>query len=236
MLLVERGLADTRELAKALIMAGHVLVEDKPITKAGEGVNARSDVRLRQPDHPFVGRGGLKLAGVLDPLDVSPSGLVCADIGASIGGFTHCLLLAGAKRVYALDVDSSQLAWSLRCDARVFPVEGNARYLEDDWLPEKVDMVTIDVSFISVIKILARMGELLKSGGWCLALVKPQFELGPGQVGKGGVVKDPDLHAESIQRVSAAVADMSLIQRRTCPSPITGKQGNREFFVLFEKI
>ena len=142
-LLVERGLVETRERARALIMAGDVLVGDRPITKAGTGVDVEAEVRLRRPPHPYVGRGGVKLRGALDELRIDVSGWTCADIGSSTGGFTHCLLLAAARRVYALDVDTRQLDWKLQSDDRVIPVEGNARYLLPDWIPEAVDLVTI---------------------------------------------------------------------------------------------
>lgn len=234
-LLVERGLVETRERARALIMAGDVLVEDAPVTKAGAGVDEAANIRLRRPTHPYVGRGGVKLQGAVDALGVDPEGKTCTDIGSSTGGFTDCLLQRGAAHVWAVDVDTSQLDWKLRSDARVTMVEGNARYLSPAWIPEPVDLVTIDVAFISVTKILGRVPSILKPGGQCLILVKPQFELGPDKVGKGGIVLDPSLHREAVDSVVAAVADTEMVLRGRCPSPITGKEGNQEFFVLFEK-
>ncbi len=233
-LLVDRGLVETRERARALIMAGDVLVGDRPVTKAGAGVDVEAEVRLRRPTHPYVGRGGVKLRGALDALEIDPTGQTCADIGSSTGGFTHCLLLAGARLVYAIDVDTTQLDWKLQGDDRVVPVEGNARYLQQDWIPEALDLVTIDVSFISVSRILSRIPAVLADAGRCLALVKPQFELGPGLVGKGGIVTDPALHREAVRNVIDSAGPTRLVFRAECPSPITGKEGNREFFVLFD--
>jgi 23S rRNA (cytidine1920-2'-O)/16S rRNA (cytidine1409-2'-O)-methyltransferase len=234
-LLVERGLVKTRERARALIMAGDVLVEDAPVTKAGTGVDDGAHIRLRRPTHPFVGRGGVKLQGAVDVLGIDPAEKVCADIGSSTGGFTDCLLQRGALRVWAVDVDTSQLDWKLRSDPRVTPVEGNARYLSPDWIPEPLDLVTVDVAFISVTKILGRLPALLKTAGQCLILVKPQFELGPDKVGKGGIVLDPSLHLEAVEGVLKAAAKLELVLLGRCPSPITGKEGNREFFLLFGK-
>ena len=234
-LLVERGLVETRERARALIMAGDVLVGNRPVTKAGAGVDVEAEVRLRRPPHPYVGRGGVKLHGALDELKIDVTGWISADVGSSTGGFTHCLLLAGARRVYAVDVDTRQLDWKLQSDDRVIPVEGNARYLLPDWIPEAVDLVTIDVSFISVTRILPRVPAVLGDSGRCLVLVKPQFELGPDRVGKGGIVTDPALHSEAVRKIIDAGDPNGLVYRAECPSPITGKEGNREFFVLFDK-
>lgn len=234
-LLVERGLAETRERARALIMAGDVLVEDTPVRKAGAGVDENAEVRLRRPPHPYVGRGGVKLEGALETLRLDPTGWVCADVGSSTGGFTERLLLGGAVRVYAVDVDTQQLDWKLRSDPRVTLVEGNARYLKSDWISETLDLVTIDVSFISLKKILPAVSNVLASGARCLVLVKPQFELGRGMVGKGGIVTNPDLHREAVASVVEAAEEVGLTHRDACPSPITGKEGNREFFVLFQK-
>ena len=235
-LLLERGLADSREKARALIMAGAVLVEEQPILKAGASVAAGASVRLRRKAHPYVGRGGVKLAGALDEFGVDPAGGAAADIGASTGGFTDCLLRAGARRVWAIDVDTDQLDWRLRADPRVRTVRGNARYLERDWLEDAVDLVTMDVSFISVRKILPVVPRILGPGGQVLVLVKPQFEVGRGQVGRGGIVRDPDLHARAVDDVVADAASSGLGLRGTCPSPIRGKQGNQEFWVWFQRV
>jgi len=234
-LLVERGLVESREQARALIMAGDVLVEDEPVRKAGTGIDRNAPVRLRRPPHPFVSRGGVKLDGALQALDINPEGWIVADIGSSTGGFTHCLLLRGAHRVYAVDVDRTQLDWKLQTDSRVIQIEGNARYMEADWIPEPLKLVTIDVSFISLTKILPAVSGIVPEGTRCLALVKPQFEVGKEKVPRGGVVTDPDLHAEAVASVVAAAGGMGFRQRATCPSSITGKEGNREFFVLLER-
>lgn len=216
-------------------MAGDVLIRDRPITKAGASVDIRDEIRLRKPPHPYVGRGGVKLRGVMDELEIDVSGMVCADIGSSTGGFTHCLLLAGARRVYAIDVDTAQLDWKLQKDKRVIPIKGNARYLLPRCVPEYIDFVTVDVSFISVTKILEPLTDLLKDGGRCLALIKPQFELGKGKVGKGGIVKDPKLHAEAVQKVIDCMKSIGFVYRRVCPSVIKGKEGNQEFFLFLNK-
>ncbi len=235
-LLVERGLVETRERARAMIMAGDVLVEDTPVHKAGTGVQPDATVRFRRPDHPYVGRGGVKLRGALDEFGIDPQGLVAADIGCSTGGFTDCLLAAGARCVYALDVDTSQLDWKLQSDSRVVPIEGNARYLDPGSLMGRMDLVTIDVSFISLRKILPRVTSILTAGGRVLALVKPQFELGPEKVPKGGVVSDPALHQAAVDSITSWVHQATgLGHVGTVASPITGKEGNREFFVLLSK-
>ena len=233
-LLVDRGLVQSRERARALIMAGDVLVDDTPVQKAGAGVGPASHIRLRRPPHPFVGRGGVKLRGALDQFDLDPAGAVCADVGASTGGFTDCLLMAGAKHVYAFDVDTSQLDWKLQSDSRVTSVKGNARYFEPSWIPEPVDLVVIDVSFISLEKILPSARLIVKPSGTCLALVKPQFELGRDKVGKGGIVRDPALHEEAVTSVLRQVSKAGFRLRARCRSPITGKEGNQEFFVYME--
>jgi 23S rRNA (cytidine1920-2'-O)/16S rRNA (cytidine1409-2'-O)-methyltransferase len=234
-LLVRRGLVETRERARALIMAGDVLVENEPVTKAGAGVDDIANIRLRRPTHPYVGRGGVKLQGAVDALGLDPKGKTCADIGSSTGGFTDCLLQNGVNHIYAVDVDTSQLDWKLRSDPRVTLVEGNARYMSQDWIPELLDLVTVDVAFISVTKIVVQVPPLLRPGGQCLLLVKPQFELGPDKVGKGGIVLEPSLHREAVQSVVTVAAETEMVLRGRCPSPITGKEGNQEFFVLFER-
>ena len=230
-LLIERGVVPSRERARALIMAGDVLVNDRPVLKAGTGVDAGSRLRLRRPPHPFASRGGVKLQGALEQFGIDPAGWASADIGASTGGFTDCLLQAGARCVYAIDVDCTQLAWKLHGDRRVVPIEGNARYLDAKRIPERVDLVVIDVSFISLAKILGPARGILKTGGVCLALVKPQFELERGKVGPGGIVRDPDHHAEAVRSVVSAAESLGFVPRGAGRSPIDGKEGNREFFV-----
>ena len=228
-LLVARGLAESPAKAQALIMAGEVLVEGKAIIKSGTPVNESAAITLVEPP-PFVGRGGLKLDYALDQFGLDVAGKVAADIGASTGGFTDCLLKRGAKRVYAIDVGKGQLDYRLRQDARVVVREGvNARYPVT--LPEKVDLVTIDVSFISVHKIIPNAILLLKDGGYLLVLIKPQFEAKRAEVGKGGVIREPLLHALVLGRFIAWLAERPFYLRGLVASPVLGASGNREFFV-----
>jgi len=234
-LLVERGLADTREKAQALIMAGNVLVDEQPATKAGMAVSEDASIRLKEPPHPYVSRGGVKLAGAVRSFGLSVDGKVCLDVGSSTGGFTQFLLLHGAARVYAVDVDVSQLDWKIRTDTRVRPVELNARFLEPGHIGEAVDLVTMDASFISLTMLLPGIPAVLKTGGQCVALVKPQFEVGRENVGKGGIVRDPKLQREAIDKVAEAGRNAGLHFVGSHESPITGREGNREYFVLFEK-
>ena len=234
-LVVERGLTDSREKAQAMIMAGNVLVNNAPVTKPGTAIDDAAEIHLKEAPHPYVSRGGLKLEGAVREFGLDVAGLICLDIGSSTGGFTHFLLLNGASRVYALDVDSKQLDWRVRNDARVKPVELNARFLEPKDIGEPVDLVTIDASFISLELLLPRVPAVLKPGGSCLALVKPQFEVGRGKVGKGGIVRDEELQREAIEKVRAAGESAGLEFVRECESPITGREGNREFFLRFRK-
>jgi 23S rRNA (cytidine1920-2'-O)/16S rRNA (cytidine1409-2'-O)-methyltransferase len=235
-LLVERGLVDTREKAQALIMAGNVLVDEQPATKAGMAVSEDASIRLKEPPHPYVSRGGVKLEGAVRSFGLSVDGKVCLDVGSSTGGFTHFLLLHGAARVYAVDVDVSQLDWKIRNDARVRLIELNARFLEPGHIGEAVDLVTMDASFISLTMLLPGIPAVLKSGGQCVALVKPQFEVGRENVGKGGIVRDPKLQQEAIDKVAEAGRNAGLQFTGSHESPITGREGNREFFVLFQKV
>lgn len=229
-LLVERGLAETRSKAQALIMAGEVTVAGQKVTKAGTPVPDDSEIVVAQPP-PFVGRGGLKLEYALEQFGVDVSGIVAADIGASTGGFTDCLLKRGANRIYAIDVGTAQLDYRLRRDSRVVVMEGvNARYPVS--LPEKVDLVTIDVSFISVEKIIPAVAALLKDDGSLIILLKPQFEALREEVGKGGVIKDPLLHARIIGRFLRWVTGQGLRLAGLVSSPITGASGNIEFLVF----
>jgi 23S rRNA (cytidine1920-2'-O)/16S rRNA (cytidine1409-2'-O)-methyltransferase len=234
-LMVERGLADTREKAQAMIMAGNVLVDDQPVTKAGTPVAEDADIRLKEPAHPYVSRGGVKLQGAVQDFSLKLQRLICLDIGSSTGGFTHFLLLNGVERVYALDVDVSQLDWKIRNDPKVKLVEMNARFLEPSQIPEPVDLVTIDASFISLTMLIPRIPAVLKPQGRCLALVKPQFEVGRENVGKGGIVRDEKLQSDAIEKVAAAGRVAGLEFAGSKESVITGKEGNREFFVLFRK-
>ncbi len=231
-LLVERGLAETREKAQALIMAGQVLVNEQKIEKPGARVGPDSPLRLLGEAPRYVGRGGLKLEAALGAFGIDPAGKTCLDVGASTGGFTDCLLQRGAARVYALDVGAGQLDWRLRNDPRVLLVEKfNARYLSPADLPEAVDFVSVDVSFISATLILPRLPGVMKRPGICVVLVKPQFEAGRGQVGKGGIVRDPQLHAAAIARVREAAVAAGFVAGRDVPSPILGAEGNQEFLL-----
>jgi 23S rRNA (cytidine1920-2'-O)/16S rRNA (cytidine1409-2'-O)-methyltransferase len=230
-LVFERGLAPSRERARALILAGHVLVDGKAVSKAGAAVEGEAAVALLQPDHPYVGRGGLKLAHALDVFGVSVEGRECLDIGASTGGFTDVLLQRGAARVVALDVGHGQIDWTLRHDPRVVVVERfNARHLTPADLPGPVDLVAIDVSFISLRQIVPVIPPLLRPGADIVALVKPQFEAGRAEVRKG-VVHDAAVHERVLAEVSAAAAAIGLKPTGSTPSPITGQKGNVEFLL-----
>jgi 23S rRNA (cytidine1920-2'-O)/16S rRNA (cytidine1409-2'-O)-methyltransferase len=235
-LLVARGLAQSRERARALLMAGHVTVGGRVITKAGTLVDPDADVVLKQADHPWVGRGGLKLAHALETFQIDVSGALALDIGASTGGFTDVLLERGARRVVALDVGHNQIDWRLRTDPRVVVLEGvNARYLKPDGLPEDArvfDIVTIDVSFIALAHILPIVPPLLARAGRVIALVKPQFEAGRHDVGAGGIVTDPAVHARVLEDVTRAAHQVGLTRLADTPSPVEGAEGNREFLLL----
>lgn len=228
-LLVERGLAETRTRAQALVMAGQVRVNGQVVDKPGTRVAADADVAV-EAGLPYVSRGGVKLAAALDAFGIDPRGCVVADVGASTGGFTDCLLQRGAARVYAIDVGYGQLAWSLRRDPRVVVLERtNVRFLKA--LPEPIDLVVVDVSFISLKLVLPVVAHWLTENGQIVALVKPQFEVGRGEVGRGGVVRDPAQHAAVLARVAGWVRELGLRLEGLVPSPILGPAGNREFLV-----
>jgi 23S rRNA (cytidine1920-2'-O)/16S rRNA (cytidine1409-2'-O)-methyltransferase len=230
-LVVEKGLAPSRERARALILAGQVRVDGQPHTKAGTRVDPAADVALIAPDHPYVGRGGLKLAHALDTFGIQVEGREALDIGASTGGFTDVLLQRGAARVVALDVGHGQIDWTLRNDPRVVVIEHfNARRLQPADLPGPVDLVTIDVSFISLRQILPVVPPVLRGAADVIALVKPQFEAGRGEVGKG-IVRDADVQARVLEEVSAAAREVGLTPVASTPSPITGAKGNVEFLL-----
>jgi 23S rRNA (cytidine1920-2'-O)/16S rRNA (cytidine1409-2'-O)-methyltransferase len=231
-LLVERGLVASRERAQRLVMAGAVLVADRPVTKPGADVPDDAEVRLRAADSPYVSRGGEKLAGALDAFALDARGLVALDVGASTGGFTDCLLQRGARRVIALDVGYGQLAWKLRQDARVVVLERtNARNLTAEMLVEAPDLAVVDVSFISLGAVLPAVAAVVKAGGAIVALVKPQFEVGRGRVGKGGVVRDPALRAEAVASVRAVAERLGLAVDGEAESVLPGPKGNREVFL-----
>jgi 23S rRNA (cytidine1920-2'-O)/16S rRNA (cytidine1409-2'-O)-methyltransferase len=229
-LLMDRRLSTSRQRARALIMAGKVLVADRVCDKPGSRFPPESAISLRGEDIPYVSRGGVKLAAILDALALDIQDWTCLDVGASTGGFTDCLLQHGACRVYAVDVGYGQLAWKLRRDPRVIPIERtNIRYLAVDALPAAVDLATIDTSFISLRIVVPATLRFLRPGGWMIALIKPQFEVGRGQVGKGGVVRDPDRHQAVIDELRAFFAGLGLKVHTVLPSPILGPKGNREF-------
>jgi len=234
-LLVDRGLADSREKAQALIMSGNVLIDNKPATKSGSAVSDDADVRLREAPYPYVSRGGVKLEGAVRSFGIQVSGKICLDIGSSTGGFTHFLLINGAECVYALDVDVKQLDWKVRHDPKVRTIEMNARFLEPSHIGEPVDLVTIDVSFISLTMLLPRVPAVMKSGAVCLALVKPQFEVGREQVGKGGIVREAQLQKSAVNKVAEAARNAGFEFLGSLESQITGREGNREFFLLIRK-
>jgi len=230
--LVERGLVPTRERARAMILAGQVTVDGRLVSKAGAPVTADADLQLVVPDHPYVGRGGVKLAHALEAFGIDVRGRRALDIGASTGGFTEVLLERGARDVIALDVGHNQLDWKLRTDPRVIVREGaNARTLSRHDVPHPVDVVTIDVAFISLRHIFPALPPYLAAGPDVIALVKPQFEAGRGQVGKGGIVSDPAVHDAVVAQVTTYAADSGLRRVGMTPSPITGATGNREFFL-----
>lgn len=230
-LLVEKGLVATRQKAQALIMAGKVMCGSVVVDKPGKEVLEDSEITVKEP-LPFVGRGGVKLAGFLDELSLDVAGLVAIDIGASTGGFTDCLLKRGAEKVYAIDVGKGLIDISLRNDSRVVVLEEkNIRYLDPAEIGEKADIAVIDVSFISLEKVLPKAGELVKGGGLVLALVKPQFEVGKGLVGKGGIVRDPDLHRSVMEKIALFAEAQGYTVRATGTSAILGAKGNTEFWV-----
>ena len=231
-LLVDLGLAPSRERAQRLILAGEVLVGDRPATKPGTMVAADAPLRIRRPPSDYVSRGGEKLAGALDAFGLEVAGQVALDVGASTGGFTDCLLRRGARRVFALDVGYGQLAWTLRQDARVTVLErANARRLEAGMLAEAPDLATVDVSFISLALVLPAVAAVLRPRGSVVALVKPQFEAGRRQVGKGGVVRDPAVRAAAVARVRDDAQALGLTVHGESASVLPGPKGNREVFL-----
>jgi 23S rRNA (cytidine1920-2'-O)/16S rRNA (cytidine1409-2'-O)-methyltransferase len=231
--LVERGLLDSRTKAQALILAGRVFSGERRLDKPGQQVSADLPLELRLPEVPFVSRGGIKLARGLDAFAIDPSGAIALDVGASTGGFTDVLLRRGAARVYAVDVGHGQLDWSLRQDPRVIVLERtNARYLTRSEVPEEPDVVVCDASFISLKLVLPPALELARPGAFLVALIKPQFEVGKGEVGRGGVVRDPALHAAVCEATARWLEDVQgWSVRGIVESPILGPKGNREFLI-----
>jgi len=234
-LMVDRGLAPSLEKVQALIMAGQVVVGDHTVDKAGQQVAADAEIRIKGVLLPYVSRGGLKLRKALDEFGVDATGLVTLDVGASTGGFTDCLLQSGALKVFAVDVGYGQLAWKLQQDPRVVSMEKtNIRHLLPPQLDSVPDLAVIDASFIPLAKVLPATVSLVKPGGRIIALIKPQFEVGKREVGKGGIVRDPATHERVVDEVRQTARELGLIVAGLCESPITGADGNREFLILLQ--
>ena len=234
--LVDRGLVQSRQRAQAMIMAGKVLVDNMPVDKPGAQIKAGAEITVKEPDFPYVSRAALKLEKAVRTLDLSLEGMECLDVGASTGGFTDFMLQNGAKKVYAVDVGYGQIAWKLRQDPRVVVIERmNIRYMPADALEGPVDLVTIDTSFISLKNVVPPTLDFVKPGGIYLALIKPQFEVGKGKVGKGGIVRDPAQHEAVIADLSEFFEGLGLVVGPVTPSPITGTKGNREFIIKLVK-
>lgn len=231
-LLHSQGLAESREQAKRLILAGLVIVNERKIDKAGMLVPEDADMRVLGQEHPYVSRGGIKLERALQAFHIDPTETIAIDIGASTGGFSDCLLQHGAKKVYAVDVGYGQLAWKLVTDPRIINVERtNVKYLSPDDFSEPMDIATIDLAFISLTKILLPVSALLKPQADIIALVKPQFEVGKGEVGKGGIVKSAEKHQQVLQKICKYAESIGLIDKGVIESPIKGAKGNTEFLM-----
>ncbi|WP_300974455.1 TlyA family RNA methyltransferase [Sphingomonas sp. LHG3406-1] len=234
--LVDRGLVESRSKAQALIMAGLVFAGERKVAKAGETVASDAPLEVRGKDHPWVSRGGLKLVGGLDHFGIDPAGLTCLDVGSSTGGFTDVLLSRGAAKVYAVDVGTNQLAWKLRQDPRVVVHEQtNARHLTDEQVPEGIDLLVCDASFIALHKVLDKAVDFVREGGRALLLVKPQFEAGRAEVEKGGVVRDEAVHQRVVADAEQWIASRGWRVLGTTRSPITGPEGNVEFLLAARK-
>lgn len=234
--MTQRGLAESREKAKALIMAGQVYLNGQKELKAGAAVKPDDEIEVRGSRNPFVSRGGLKLQKAAEKFDIDLSGCVCMDIGASTGGFTDCMLSHGAKKVYSIDVGYGQLAWKLRTDERVVNMERtNFRYVTHNEIPEDIDFASVDVSFISLRIILPVLRELLKSDGQAVCLIKPQFEAGREKIGKKGVVRDPQVHVEVVENIVNFALENGFDVKNLDFSPIKGPEGNIEYLMHIQK-
>lgn len=235
-LLVEKGLASSQEKARALIYAGMVRVGQLPAIKPGKIFDPELLIEVKQPEHPYVGRGGVKLEKALTDFRIEVKSKTAMDIGASTGGFTHCLLLRGIKKVYAIDVGYGQLAWEIRQDSRVRVMERkNVRFLTLPDIGEQVDLMVVDTSFISLTLVIPPLIPILKDQGEIIALVKPQFEVGKGKVGKGGVVRNEEDHKTVLETLTLYFQNLGLSVLGTIESPIKGAKGNREFFIHLRK-
>ncbi|MBI5787885.1 MAG: TlyA family RNA methyltransferase [Candidatus Schekmanbacteria bacterium] len=234
-ILFDKGLAQSRQQAQALVIAGSVLVNGEVCDKPGANFKLDVEISLKDTPSPYVSRGGIKLAGALDKLSLDLEGKITLDVGASTGGFTDYLLQKGVKKVYALDVGYGQLAWKLRRDARVVVYERtNIRYFKPEQLPERVDLAVIDVSFISLTLVIPAVLPFLKPDGHIIALIKPQFEVGKGEVGKGGVVKDAEQQKAVVEKISKFGNGFNLKELAVIPSPIPGPKGNQEYFIVWQ--
>jgi 23S rRNA (cytidine1920-2'-O)/16S rRNA (cytidine1409-2'-O)-methyltransferase len=235
-LLVQKNLVESRTKAQSLIMAGLILVDDQKIEKSGTKVEDTSVIRVLGDNCPFVSRGGLKIEKALNEFKVDVTGLVAADIGAGTGGFTDCLLQRGIKKVYAIDVGYGQIAWKLRQDPRVIVIERkNAKHITESELGEKVDLVVMDVSFISITKILPAISGILKDSGIIVTLVKPQFEAGREEVPRGGVIKSANVHKKVLENIRTAAKENGYKVLAETNSPITGRDGNTEFLMYLKR-
>jgi 23S rRNA (cytidine1920-2'-O)/16S rRNA (cytidine1409-2'-O)-methyltransferase len=235
-LLVARGVVLSRERARALIMAGKVLVDENRVEKPGAQVRSDAHICLRREDFPFVSRGGVKLERALGVFGIDPKGKRAVDVGASTGGFTDCLLQKGALKVFAVDVGYGQLAWKLQQDPRVVNLERrNIRYLDFREIGEPVDLIVVDTSFISVRKFLERLCQIVMDSGDIVILIKPQFEVGKGEVEKGGIVRDPEKQIRVVRKIQQWALDLGLRVKGVVESPLKGVKGNREFFIHFVK-
>ncbi|MGC2236632.1 MAG: TlyA family RNA methyltransferase [Pyrinomonadaceae bacterium] len=237
-LLVELGFADSRTKAQALVMSGVVIVDEKRIEKPSQEFSGDAKIRIKgkTAESKYVGRGGLKLERALEEFQIRTSGYVCLDVGASTGGFTDCLLQNGATKIVAIDVGTNQLVWKLRNDERVEVRENvNARYLKPEDFTEKFDLIVMDVSFISVTKILPVLPPLLKTAGKIITLIKPQFEVGRGEVGKGGIVRDAEKQVRVVSEINSFAETCGLKVSGVIDSPILGADGNKEFLALYER-
>jgi len=235
-ILVEKGLVQSREKARSLIMEGKVSVGGQKVDKPGVTVDVEAQIQLRGEGQPYVSRGGEKLEKALKAFGIDPAEMVVMDVGASTGGFTDCVLQRGARKVFAVDVGYGQLAWKLRRDSRVVNLERrNIRYLKKEEIEEEMDLILIDTSFISIEKFIPHLLQFLKRGGSLLNLIKPQFEVGKGEVGKGGVVRDATLHQKVIHRISEFCRRLGLSVLGVIESPLLGPKGNKEFFIYLRK-
>jgi len=235
-LLMEKRIVPSRERARSLVTEGRILVEGHRMDKPGIKIDVDASIRIQGEDQPYVSRGGKKLEGALKAFGFDPKDRVVMDVGASTGGFTDCVLQKGAKKVYAVDVGYGQLAWKLQKDPRVVNLERrNVRYLKKEEVPEEVNLILIDTSFISIEKFLQHLLGFLKKGGDIISLIKPQFEVGKGEVGKGGVVRDANLHQKVIERISQFGLGLGLKVLQVIESPLLGPKGNKEFFIHFKK-